>query len=120
MKKISVLFVIFPITTLASEILWNSDKTALAFCDSKEQTVCFVIANSIATNVSRIENANLGKLRITEKEQYEKIQTFPSKWLADKPNGNLISFTTMAWKDGQRYTITGPVFVSNDGSYVEQ
>ncbi|WP_045859807.1 hypothetical protein [Teredinibacter purpureus] len=97
-----------------------TDKTALAFCESKDKTICFVIANNIPTNVSRIENANLGKLGLAGKEQYEKIETFPSEWVAEKQNGNLISFTTRAWRNGQRYTASGPVFVKNDGVYVHQ
>ncbi|TVZ39045.1 hypothetical protein P886_3432 [Alteromonadaceae bacterium 2753L.S.0a.02] len=122
MKRILtiVLLSIFPITVLGGEVLWNSDKTALAFCESKEKTTCFIIANNIPTNVSHIETANLGKLGLAGKNQYEKIETFPSEWVAEKQNGNLISFTTRAWVNGQRYTVSGPVFVRNDGVCVHQ
>lgn len=122
MKRIltTALLSIFPINLLGAEVLWNSDKTAFAFCESKEKTTCFIIANNIPTNVSRIENANLGKLGLPRKKRYEKIETFPSKWVEENQNGNLISFTTRAWINGQRYTVSGPVFVRNDGVYVQQ
>lgn len=100
-----------------NEILWRSDKNARAYCN---KTVCTVLVKGISTDVSAIENKNIGKLGVTPKADYDKVITFPSKWLRTNEYGDLIQFTTKAWLKGQRYTIKGIVFVDSSGKYVHQ
>lgn len=104
----------------ASDTLWREDKNAYAYCKPDKETICAVVVGSVITDVSAIENKNIGKLGITPKEKYEKVITFPSKWLRSSSNGDLIEFTTQAWMQGQRYTVNGMVFVDNNGKYVHQ
>ncbi len=123
MKKsaISTLIIyFFTISASASETLWRADKNAQAYCKSRNESVCTVVVRGVFTNVTAIENKNIGKLGITPKEKYEKVITFPSKWLRSTSEGDLIEFTTQAWLQGQRYTIRGMVFVDSKGKYVHQ
>lgn len=104
----------------ASETLWREDKNAQAYCKSSNESVCTVVVKDVFTNVSAIENKNIGKLGITPKEKYEKVITFPSKWLSSSSEGDLVEFTTQAWLQGERYTVKGIVFVDSKGKYVHK
>jgi len=97
-------------------VLWNAENSAVAFCVVEQESQCFIVAEETAINVSQVENANIGKLGITPKEKYEKVITFPTKWLQSNKNEYLVLFTTQAWLSGQRYTVKEPVFVKN-GKY---
>ncbi|WP_143085082.1 hypothetical protein [Pseudoalteromonas denitrificans] len=122
MYKLIILVVafLFTISSCADEILWRVDKNAFAFCNQAKRSTCFVIVNNTSTDVSLIENKNVGKLGVTSKEKYNRIVTFPSKWQRTDDNGDLIIFTTQAWLNGQRYTTSGMVFVDKQGKYVHQ
>lgn len=117
---ISVVIFMFSFSSLANEVLWRGDKNALAFCKLKKDSKCFVVVNEYSTDVSAIENKNIGKLGKTPKEQYNKVVTFPSKWQRTGSNGDLIIFTTQAWFKGQKYTVKGAVFVDSDGKFNHQ
>jgi len=116
----TVIFCLFATSVSASETLWREDKNAKAYCESSNETVCTVVVSDILTDVSVIEDKNVGKLGVAPKEKYEKVVTFPSKWLRSNSDGDLIVFTTLAWLQGQRYTVSGMVFVNNKGKYVHQ
>lgn len=123
MKKSFILVVILNLlatSVIASQALWREDKNAHAFCNSRNETVCTVVVEDVYTDVSVIENKNIGKLGITPKEKYEKVITFPSKWLRSNSDGDLVEFTTQAWLQGKKYTISGMVFVDSNGKYVHQ
>jgi len=100
-------------------VLWNKDRSAVAFCVSENESLCFIVSGEMVANVSQVENGNIGKLGITPKSKYEKVITFPTKWLQSNNNEFMISFTTQAWLSGQRYTVTEPVLVKN-GKYWER
>jgi len=97
-------------------VLWNNEKSAIAFCVSEPESRCFIVVDESAIDVSQVENANIGKLGIAPKEKYERVITFPAKWLRSKTNEYMVSFTTKAWLSGQRHTVTEPVLVKN-GKY---
>ncbi|WP_194868452.1 hypothetical protein [Pseudoalteromonas sp. PPB1] len=117
---IAVLFGTLAFPILAEDVLWRVDKGAQAYCTKDKETVCFVVVNETVTNVSAIESKNIGKLGITLKENYEKVVTFPSKWLSSTNQGDLVEFTTQAWLKSKRYTARGMVFVDNNGKYIHQ
>ncbi|MCF6439511.1 hypothetical protein L1077_08735 [Pseudoalteromonas luteoviolacea] len=117
---ITAVFYFFSFVVNANEILLRSDKSAKAYCHKINETVCIVLVKGVSTDVSAIENKNIGKLGVTPKSDYDKVVTFPSKWLRFNKDGNLIQFTTRAWLKGQRYTIKGMVFVDSNGKYVHQ
>lgn len=123
MKKLVIataILILLAASVSASETLWREDKNAEAYCKLINETVCTVVVVGVFTDVSAIENKNIGKLGITPKEKYEKVITFPSKWLRSNSRGDLIEFTTQAWLQGQRYTVNGMVFVDSNGKYVHQ
>lgn len=123
MKKSFILVVILNLlatSVIASQALWREDKNAHAFCNSINETVCTVVVGDVYTDVSVIENKNIGKLGITPKDKYEKVITFPSKWLRSNSDGDLVEFTTQAWLQGKKHTISGMVFVDSNGKYVHQ
>ncbi len=123
MKKSAITIVLpylLATTVSASQALWREDKNAQAFCNSRNETVCTVIVGDVHTDVSVIENKNIGKLGSTLKEKYEKVITFPSKWLRSTSDGDVVEFTTQVWLQGKKYTINGVVFVDSNGKYVHQ
>lgn len=123
MKKSAIIVVLLYFiagSVSASQALLREDKNAQAFCNSRNETVCTVVVGDIYTDVSVIENKNIGKLGVTPKNKYEKVITFPSKWLHSSSDGDLIEFTTQAWLQGEKYTISGVVFVNRNGEYVHQ
>ena len=117
---ISVVICLFSFSSFASNVIWRDDKNALAFCNKTEESFCFVVVNNISTDVSIIENKNIGKLGVTPKAEYDKVVTFPSTWQRTGSDGDFIIFTTQAWLKGQRYTTKGMVFVNSDGKYIHQ
>ena len=117
---IFVVLFIFSFNSFSSEVLWRTDKNALAFCDKTNESTCFVVVNNNSTDVSLIEGKNIGKLGVTPKDQYDKVVTLPSSWKRTDSDGDLVIFTTKAWLKGQRYTIQGMVFVDSNGKYVHQ
>jgi hypothetical protein len=123
MKKsaaIVFLFYFLAGSVSASQTLVREDKNGHAFCNSRNETECTVVIGDVYTDVSLIEDKNIGKLGIIPKNGYEKVITFPSKWLRSNSDGDLIEFTTQAWLQGQKYTISGMVFVNRSGEYVHQ
>jgi hypothetical protein len=135
MKNIVLLFMFFPLSVLAdqscsnflkkhnldivnidSSCLWNNERTAIAVCSTEPVTKCFIVDSKNTTNVSRIQQSNLGKLGIAKKTKYESIQTKPKEWLSSKQNQYLVLFQTSAWFNDQRYTVSGPAAVTN-GEY---
>lgn len=116
---ITVLFCLLAFSVNAKEVLWRADQNTKAYCKNANETVCTVVISGVSTDVSAIENKNIGKLGMAPKAGYEKVITFPSTWLSSS-DGNVIEFTTQAWLNGQRYTVQGSVFVNAKGEYVHQ
>lgn len=97
-------------------LLWNSTKTALAFCHSQNPTSCYIVDSEHAVNVSHTESANLGKLGLYNRSEYEKVITYSDKWLESQTDMYLVSFKTQAWLSEQRYTVSESTLVKN-GTY---
>lgn len=117
---ITLLFGALTFPGVAENMLWRADNGAQAYCNKDKNTVCFVVINGTTTQVHEIESKNIGKLGITLKAHYEKVVTFPSKWISSTNQGDLIEFTTLAWLKSERYTVRGVVFVDNNGKYIHQ
>ncbi|SET68868.1 hypothetical protein [Thalassotalea agarivorans] len=122
MNKLFVLVLsyLFVFTVNANEVLLRPDNQARAYCHKSNKTICTVVVEGISTDVSAIENKNIGKLGIAPKEDYDNVVTFPSKWLRSSKDGDLIEFTTKAWLKGQVYTVRGTVFIDENGKYLHQ
>ncbi len=96
-----------------SEVLWNKEKTALAFCTKEIPTKCYVVDSAQVVDVTALELANIGKLGLYSRQDYEKIISLPHKWLRTESDFYLVSFKTQAWRNGQRYTVKEPTLVKN-------
>ena len=98
-------------------IIWSDDKTALAFCDLKGKSACYVVCKNKFADVSAVEKGNIGKLGRNNK--YEKVVTYPISWESDDEFGCMFWFRTHAWLNGQRYTAKEPVYVT-DGRFIQR
>lgn len=96
--------------------LWSNNKEALAVCVNGTINKCDIVIGSTQVDVSKVEAANLGKLGLRPRKAYSKIINFPTKWLQAGNNEYLVNITTQAWFEGQRYTVTEPVYIK-DGVY---
>ena len=99
-----------------TKVLWSKNKKALAVCINSDSSKCYVSIDSIKVDITKVEDANLGKLGLRPRNAYSKIINFPSKWLQASNNEYLVNITTHAWFNGQRYTVTEPVYIK-DGIY---
>jgi hypothetical protein len=49
------------------------------------------------------------------RQEYERFETEPVSWRATPDGGSLLRVRVSAWRDGQRYTVTGHYFVNAKG-----
>jgi hypothetical protein len=71
-------------------------------------------------DISRIEDALFTKLGTAGKEEYERYLITPMGW-TDSPNGvDILTVRLQAWNQGQRYTVSGVVAVTNNGEIIWQ
>ena len=93
--------------------LLNGDNSALAICYIQNPNKCYILNKKTLVDVSQMENANLGKLGLRKRNEYEKILSIPEKWEESNNGVYLVWFKTQAWRNGQRYTVKEPVYVEN-------
>lgn len=97
--------------------LWNSDNSKYAFCYSDQTSQCFVavIENEKVQliDVSDVITGNLGKLAI-DMSQWDKVQTYPSKFKELSGDGFFINFVTEAWIDRQKFTAEENLFIKGN------
>ena len=74
----------------------------------------------MVVDITPIEYALLGKLGAPDRSRYERFETEPVEWLTVADDFFLLDVRLRAWRDGQRYTVFGPVHVNADGSVVWQ
>ncbi|MCP5467843.1 MAG: hypothetical protein H7A32_01065 [Deltaproteobacteria bacterium] len=98
--------------------LWNDDKTALAVVISNSSYVFLAQAEGtfLAVNISRVEDANLGKLGIQNKSWYDRVETIPLKWEDRKDKLFQVTMQTSAWKNGKKYTVAELLLIKNNGT----
>jgi hypothetical protein len=116
---IIVFLTVFSMTSFSkteSDELWNNDHTAVAFCIVNQVTECFIKTDTNIVNVSEVEDTNLGKIGTGNRESYEKIVTFPERWISSTESEHKIIFVTHAWNTGKRYAAKEIVLVK-DGKY---
>ena len=121
LRVITFIFVsILPFNSLAEkrESLWSENKDAEAVCINghEDSNSCFVIIGRLTVDITSVENGNLGKLGLRPRSAYSRIISFPSKWLKASENEYMVNITTQAWFEGQRYTVSEPVYI-RDGIY---
>lgn len=106
--------------------IWTSDRTAAAVSiPMKNRTAVYVLLMNpsgefTTADVSRIEDGVFRKLGLAQRSDYERYETRPIE-LSTLDDGNLLLKVRLrAWRNGQRYTVSGPVIVRADGSVLWQ
>ena len=99
-------------------VIWKQEGNAAAFCDYKEKSICYVICENHAVDVSVVENANLGKIGVAPRSEYDFVSTYPETWV-ESSTGCKVEFITKASKKGEIFSISEPVYVNN-GVYIQR
>ncbi len=71
-------------------------------------------------DISRIQDGLFTKLGLAEPADYERYETQPVEWITLEGGNLLLKVRLRAWRDGQRYTVSGPVIIRPDGSVLWQ
>ena len=106
--------------------LWSHDKSfgAVSIAGISGTRVYVLLLQPsgeyVEIDVSRIEDGLFIKLGLAERAKYEKYETTPIEWHALEGGNMQLTVRLRAWRDGQRYTVTGPVVVRSDGSLIWQ
>lgn len=106
--------------------IWNDDRTAGAVSipgDSRSNIYVLLLlpnGDHKTTDISRIEDGLFAKLGTAERSEYERYETTPIEWKTLEDGDFLLKVRLRAWRDGQRYTVSGPVIVRTDGSVLWQ
>ena len=109
-----IIFSIIPLFASTETMeLWSNNKEALAVCKNNGSNECYIAIGGINIDITKVEHTNLGKLSIRPQKAYSKVISFPSKWLQASNNEYIVNITTQAWFEGQRYTVTEPVYIKN-------
>jgi hypothetical protein len=102
--------------------LWNSNLTAVAISFPKPKaSVIFIFLRQtngtyLAVDASDVEGGNFGKLGIAGREDYDRFETTPIKWLYREDGWFQVVMRTRAWKAGKRYTVSEPLLIKPDGT----
>ncbi len=114
------------IESAQTEGLWTDSNTAAALSIRNDlgTHVYVVLARpdreSLAVDITPIEYGLLGKLGTSDRSQYERFETEPVEWLDVTEDYFLLNVRLRAWRDGQRYTVFGPVRINADGTVIWQ
>ena len=106
--------------------LWDESKKAFAIAiPGKDHTriFAFVIQQSgefAAVDVSPIEKGLFRKLGLADCSSYERYETVPVEWKPMENERQMLIVRLRAWKEGQRYTVTGPVVIEASGRVIWQ
>ena len=106
--------------------MWNDDRTAVAVSIPQENcTGVYVLlmrpnAEHTTADISRIEDGLFAKLGTAARSAYQKYETVPIEWTTLEDGNLLLMVRLQAWRDGQRFTVSGPVIIRPDGSVLWQ
>jgi hypothetical protein len=106
--------------------VWNDNRTAAAISiPSENRTNIYVLLvhpddQHVAIDISRIEDGLFAKLGTADRTEYEKYESTPIEWEALENGKLLLTVRLRVWRDGQRYTVSGPVIIRPDGSVLWQ
>lgn len=98
--------------------IWNIPNSAFAFCVKQNVSTCLVLIKKKSgykvIDVTPVEAGNFGKLG-RPASYYEKYETVATKWFERRDELYQIKFSTYAWYDNQRYTVSEPLIISKKG-----
>ena len=105
--------------------LWNSNRTAVAISlASLKAPTAFVFLKQtdgkyLAVDMS-IEGLGIGAMGTAGRSAYERLELTPIQWLRRDDGMFMVLMRTRAWKDGQRYTVSKPLLIRQDGTILQQ
>ena len=106
--------------------IWTDDRAAAAVSiPMNGRTGVYVLlvqsdGKYATVDISRIEDGLFKKLGLAERGDYEKYETQPVEWSTPDGGNRMLIVRLQAWRDGQRYTVKGPVIIRSDGSVLWQ
>ena len=105
--------------------LWTEDRKAAAVVADTRAGNVFVVLETdqeryLVANVSPIVTGLFAKLGTTDRSDFEKYVVEPVGWLSQTDSKVIAEFRLRAWRDGRRYSVTGPVAVNSDGTVIWQ
>ena len=102
--------------------LWTNDGTAAAVSIPMDnRTGVYVLLERedgeyTIADISRIEDGLFTKLGLAKPVDYDRYETLPVEWIALEGGDLLLKVRLQAWRDGRRYTVSGPVIIRSDES----
>ena len=106
--------------------LWTEDRSAAALSIPADWgTALYVVlfrsdAKPLVVNISRVGPALFLKLGLAPQSEYEKYEIQPVEWLEETESQVMLSVRLHAWRDGQRYTVSTPIAVDDEGFVIWQ
>ena len=71
-------------------------------------------------DVTKIESGLFGKLRVEGKSSYESYTLSLLRWAEGAKDSDILFVQLQAWKEGQRYTVSGPIAITDSGEIIWQ
>jgi hypothetical protein len=111
---------------IANEVICTKDSSKCAKLtdvdDSVEITVEVQLPDQSTKtlDVTKVEAGLFGKLGIAGKSSYERHTLSLLRWSEDTEDADILYVQLQAWKDGQRYTVSGPIAITDGGEIIWQ
>lgn len=100
--------------------LWTESRNAAAVVVHTKAGYVFVMLkisdNYLVVNVSPIVPALFAKLGSADRAEYQKYTVEPVRWIRETGPTFVAELRLRAWRDDQRYSVTAPVVVNQDGT----
>lgn len=97
----------------------NESGNAVAVCVKQPEFACYIITKNQLIDVSVVEALNLSKLGSSAHSDYERVETKPTAWISSDAETHTIEFSTLAWREEQRYSAK-EVVVIQQGQYIQR
>ncbi len=105
--------------------LWNSNRTAVAISvtNSPAPSAWVFLKRSnngyLAVDLST-DGLGIGLIGNAARSAYERLELVPIEWLPREDGMLMVVMRTRAWKGGQRYTVSKPILIRQDGTLLRQ
>jgi hypothetical protein len=130
MLKLWLLFfgALFACTTasFADEVICTGDSSKCAKLTDADGSIELIVEvllpdQTIKTlDVTRVESGLFGKLGVEGKSGYERYTVSLVRWAEGAQDNDILFVQLQAWKEGQRYTVSGPIAITDNGEIIWQ
>lgn len=105
--------------------LWNSNRTAVAISlTNLKAPTAFVFLKQTdgkyLTVDASVEGLGIAAIGSAGRSAYERLELTPIQWLRRDDGMFMVLMRTRAWKAGQRYTVSKPLLIRQDGTILQQ